>query len=805
MEIPKARAHRMTRLVLALAAAGILAGLVFAPAASAATGDFVISGRGNGQGQGMSQWGAWQGARLGKTYQEILAFYYPGTTLSTVSSVAPSREIITVRITTGVDTFASVRLTAAATPATLVDSTGATITSLAVGDSVTLVYNGNKVQVSGSDTTYTYVDLKPDSDGGRVTVTPSNMTAWSKARSYWGLIRVLPDLASGQVKVHNVLPIDKFVAGVSEISPDWAVPSSTSYYAPEAVKAQDVAARTYIAAHSGAVPYDDTRDMNYVGYNFEASYPYATQAAQETAGVVLTYSGKLISAHFSGHSGGYTTNSAWSDTGGVSYEPAQPDPWSLTAPPTNPGYAWTVTMSPTTLASELALGVGTTITQVDVIERDTADPASHARKLRVTGSTGTATISARTFRSRVGLRSTLILSVIKDGSLNHYEQNDGDLGYTGNWTVLSTSGASGGSYRRANASGASVTVNFNGTYLEWIATKGTTLGKALVSLDGATAQQVNLAASAVAYQQKVWNTGTLSSGEHAVTISWDPSNTAGKYISVDGFNIDGSIVPVPPPPPLNHYEQNNAGLFYLGNWTATTATGASGGSFRYTDGKGSCTVSFDGTYLAWLGKKSPVYGKAEVYVDGVAQGTVDLYGTSATYGKVWDTGTLPSGRHTVTIAWTGRSSAPTQPDYNVSVDAFDIRGTIAQAPPRYQQGAAALDYTGAWTTFTASGASGGSYLRSSTTGASVTITFEGSYLVWIATKGTTLSKALVSLDGGPAKTVDLAGSTATYQQKVWNTGILPWGQHKVTITRSPSDAAGKFISVDAIDLVGVLK
>ena len=131
-----------TRLALALAAAGILAGLVFAPAASAATGDFVISGRGNGQGQGLSQWGAWQGARLGNTYQQILAFYYPGTTQTTVSAVAPTRETITVRITTGVDTFASVKLTAAATAATLVDSTGATISSLAVGDSVTLVYNG---------------------------------------------------------------------------------------------------------------------------------------------------------------------------------------------------------------------------------------------------------------------------------------------------------------------------------------------------------------------------------------------------------------------------------------------------------------------------------------------------------------------------------------------------------------------------------------------------------------------------------------------------------------------------------------
>ena len=66
--------------------------------------------------------------------------------------------------------------------------------------------------------------------------------------------------------------------------------------------------------------------------------------------------------------------------------------------------------------------------------------------------------------------------------------------YAGTWSTFSTTGASGGSYKRANTSGASVTVNFNGTYLAWIATTGTTLGKAYVSLDGGAAQSINLAA-----------------------------------------------------------------------------------------------------------------------------------------------------------------------------------------------------------------------------------------------------------------------------------------------------------------------
>ena len=799
-----ARARRVTRFVLALAAAGILAGLVFAPAASAATGDFIISGRGNGQGQGMSQWGAWQGARLGKTYQEILAFYYPGTALSTIASVAPSREIITVRIATSVDTFTQVKLTAAATSATLLDSTGATISSLAVGSSVTLLYSGGKVQVSGAPAAYDYVDLKPDTDSGRVTVIPTPL--WSGGdRSYWGYIRVKPDSASGQVLVHNIVPIDKFVAGVAEIVSDWAKPSSTSYYAPEAVKAQAVAARTYIAAHSGSIPYADSRDMNYVGYDYEATLPGVTQAAQETAGVVMTYGGKVFGCHFSGHSGGYTTNSYWSDTGQVAYEPAQPDPWSLIASPTNPGYAWTVTVSPATLAADLSshLNVGT-ITQVDVIERDTSDPTSHARYLLVKGSTGSAKIAARDFRSHVGLRSTLILSVVKDGSLNRYEQNDTNLAYPGTWTATSATAASGGSYRYTDAAG-SCTVSFNGTYLAWLAKKSPAYGKAKLTLDGVDKGTVDLY-NATAIYGKVWETDTLGSGTHALKIEWTGTKNSlatDHNISVDAFDIAGNIVPAPKP---NLYQQNDSHLLYAGTWAAASATAASAGSFRYTDAAGSCTVSFNGTYLAWLGKTSPAYGKAKLTLDGVDKGTLDLYSASATYVKVWETGTLPAGNHTLTIAWTGTKSSSAT-GHNISVDAFDIMGTILQAPggTRYQQNAAGLDYAGAWATFTTSGASGGSYLRANTSGAKVTITFDGAYLAWIATKGTTLGNALVSLDGGTAKKIVLAASAVAYQQNVWNTGMLSLGEHTVTISWDPSNTAGKYISVDAIDLVGILK
>jgi SpoIID/LytB domain protein len=44
-----------------------------------ASGVFRLSGHGWGHGHGMSQWGAEGAATLGKSADEILATYYPGT------------------------------------------------------------------------------------------------------------------------------------------------------------------------------------------------------------------------------------------------------------------------------------------------------------------------------------------------------------------------------------------------------------------------------------------------------------------------------------------------------------------------------------------------------------------------------------------------------------------------------------------------------------------------------------------------------------------------------------------------------
>ena len=171
---------------------------------------------------------------------------------------------------------------------------------------------------------------------------------------------------------------------------------------------------------------------------------------------------------------------------------------------------------------------------------------------------------------------------------------------------------------------------------------------------------------------------------------------------------------------------------------------------------------------------------------------------------MWDTGTLTAGSHRVKIWWDTTNIAGTY----ISIDAFDVLGTLDQAtalpPTRYQQADSHFVYAGTWATFTTTSASGGSYTRANTSGASVTVSFTGTYLAWIATKGTTLGKAYVSLDGGTAVSVNLAASAVAYQQSVWNTGTLTAGAHTVKIWWDTTNTAGKYISVDAFDVLGTL-
>ena len=313
------------------------------------------------------------------------------------------------------------------------------------------------------------------------------------------------------------------------------------------------------------------------------------------------------------------------------------------------------------------------------------------------------------------------------------EQTSTLLAYTGAWSTGSTSSASGGSYRYSDSAGFSVTVTFNGVYLQWIAKKSSLYGQASVSVDGKAPETVDLYSASAAYKQKVWDTGLLPSGTHTVTITRTGNKNAAATaanVSVDAFDVIGTVVKAQTVPTPTRSEQTDTRLSFTGSWGTGLSSGASGGSWGYANTSGvSVTVKFTGTSIGWITVKSPNYGIAQVTLDGDAPVTVDLYSPDTKWQqKVWSATGLTDGAHTLTIAYTGTKNAAAAAAY-IGVDAFDVLGTLTQAggpppppppppaPTRSEQTDTHLAYTGSWGTGQSSGASGGSWGYANTSGA----------------------------------------------------------------------------------------
>jgi hypothetical protein len=265
-------------------------------------------------------------------------------------------------------------------------------------------------------------------------------------------------------------------------------------------------------------------------------------------------------------------------------------------------------------------------------------------------------------------------------------------------------------------------------------------------------------------------------------------------------------------PPMLRYEQADAHISYTGTWTLSSTSAASGGSFRYAKTSGSgAIVDFTGNHLAWIAKLGPTYGRAKVTLDDGAPAFVDLYSATTVWQQaVWDSGPLDWGAHQLKIEWTGVKSNPSATGTTIDLDALDLTGFIGKpvtpATPgltRYEQTNSKISYLGNWTTFSSSGASGGSYTYA--TSGSADIWFTGTRLDWIATTGTTQGNAQVSVDGGDPATVDLHSASTQRQQKVWSTGDLPQGTHEVKIVcLGKASGGGARVNVDAVDVMGAL-
>jgi hypothetical protein len=139
-----------------------------------------------------------------------------------------------------------------------------------------------------------------------VRATPARAPLEVEGRKYRGDIEVLGN-SRGSMTVVNELPLEDYLLGVvpNELAPD-AFPEL------EALKAQAVAARTYIVRNLGQFEDENfdicATDFCQVYQGLDTEHPLSTQAVEETRGIIATYEGDPINALYSSTCGGRTEN-----------------------------------------------------------------------------------------------------------------------------------------------------------------------------------------------------------------------------------------------------------------------------------------------------------------------------------------------------------------------------------------------------------------------------------------------------------------------------------------------------------------
>jgi len=140
--------------------------------------------------------------------------------------------------------------------------------------------------------------------GGRARVEPGGALLEVDNRAYHGALEVFGNIRR-TLNLVNELPLEEYLRGVvpNELSP-------VTFAQIEALKAQAVAARTYIQRNLGQFKdegYDVcATDACQVYFGARTEDPLATQAVTDTRGVIATYDGKPINALYSSTCGGRT-------------------------------------------------------------------------------------------------------------------------------------------------------------------------------------------------------------------------------------------------------------------------------------------------------------------------------------------------------------------------------------------------------------------------------------------------------------------------------------------------------------------
>ena len=404
--------------LIALAISIAVSPITFLPNAAYAEtvpATFAFQGSGYGHGVGMSQIGARAKALAGESATAILQYYYTGTIVETVTDTQILRinlgNLLTSAKLRSDSKGAELQLfagdlgeTQTATPlltfpsktslnlnlsdGLLAISTtrGTTTKAITTGSSFTLRWSGTRYQ-----------------DGSPTVISLTTNGATKKYRHGQISLKVIRDKTLGKrlAIINSVRLQDEYLWGIGEVPSSWPT---------QALEAQAIASRTYAYAKSTKIRsacdchlYATISDQTFAGYSKESEPRFGEiwkAAVNRTAGSIITYEGRPITAYFSSSSGGTTETSehAWGTA--TPYTVSVPDSASVDVA-LNPRFAsWTREIPQAVVAQAFALPDVISLTVLS------NNPAGSVALIQAISSDGSfAVLRGETFRSRSKLPS----------------------------------------------------------------------------------------------------------------------------------------------------------------------------------------------------------------------------------------------------------------------------------------------------------------------------------------------------------------------------------------------------------------
>src|SRR5438094_178621 len=203
-----------------------------------------------------------------------------------------------------------------------------------------------------------------------------------------------------------------------------------STWMPEALAAQAIAARTYLATHLRRhASYDlegDTRDQEYDGLGGETKS--TLRAVDRTAGMIATYGGRPIEALYSANAGGITEDSENVYANALSYLRSVPSPADDIAKASSWGHTsweWTTEFTAPQLRSYIGAR-GIDVGDPQRIELTQLTGTGRVLSAKIVGSAGSRDIGKDRARYYFGLRSTLFTVTTHPEEVEYVESSNAE-------------------------------------------------------------------------------------------------------------------------------------------------------------------------------------------------------------------------------------------------------------------------------------------------------------------------------------------------------------------------------------------